>query len=189
MPLILSTMLVGSADGLAAELPNLGLLIVHVVNPTSKDMVLRDDTSVAGLKSTNIRVTVCRGEYEAAGFVLTAPERQEDNITRVSGDLTNDVNGARIVAGNIDIKAIKAWYQGYYAWNEIGISTPVDFRQRVVPELLLKDDDLVHVDYRDEKNIVRITRGSQAQYVWVNPKQLAARTTCTNGGRVPGAGR
>jgi hypothetical protein len=173
MPLIFSTMLVGSADGLAAELPNLGPLIVHVVNPTSKDMVLPDDASVAGLRSTTINVTACRGEYEAASVVLIAPVGQVDNITLVSGDLTNDVNGARIVAANIDIKVVKAWFQGYYAWNEIGISAPVDFRQRMVPELLLKDDDLVRVDYRDERNLVRITRGSQTQYVWVNPKQLA----------------
>jgi hypothetical protein len=173
MPWVLSTALAGSADGLSSEPPNLGPLIVHVVNPFSKDMVLPDDAAVAGLKSTTIRVTACRGEYEAASFVLSAPGTKVENITLVSRDLTNDATGARIDAKNTDIRVVKAWYQGYLAWNEISKSAPQDFRERLVPELLLKDDDLVRVDYRDEKNLIRITRGSRTQYVWVNPKQLA----------------
>ena len=159
-------------DGSVIATPNLGDLLVHVVSPISGTPIIPSTYPLPGQKSLSLHVTACRGEFEPMSFVLRAQSRDMGEVRLTATDL-HSVNGSAVIPStHVDIKIVKPWFQGYYAWNEIGIgkSDPPDFRQRLVPELLLKDDALVSVDINTERNLVRLGQG----YKWVNEKKLAA---------------
>ena len=164
---------VGVGKEVYAEQPNLGPLLVHTVRPISGEKILPDQTLLPGERSTTLKITSCRGEYEPASFVVRAVGAGVTELSFNSTDLTSSSSGATIPAANLDLKIVKSWFQSYNAWNDIYKSSPEDFRQRLVPELLLKDDELVHVDHAGEKNLVKIVRGNTPEYVWINQKRLA----------------
>ena len=155
------------------EQPNLGPLLFHTVRPISGEKILPDQTLLPGERSTILKFTACRGEYEPASFVVRAEGAGVTGLSFDSTDLTSASSGATISAANLDLKIVKPWFQSYYAWNDIRKSSPEDFRQTLVPELLLKDDGLVQVDHAGEKNLVKIVRGSTPEYVWINQKRLS----------------
>jgi hypothetical protein len=161
-------------DGQLQIAPNLGDLLVHAVSPISNTPILPSTYPLPGHKSLDLRVTACRGEFEPTSFVLRAQNRDMNELTLTATDL-HSVNGSAVISStNVDLKIVKPWFQSYYAWNEIGIgkSDPPDFRQRLVPELLLKDDALVRVDMTAEQNFLRLDWGSPV-YKWINQKKLA----------------
>jgi hypothetical protein len=158
----------------SAETPNLGGLLVHIVKPTSHQMILPETFPLPGTKATSVSLFACGGEYEPVSFVMRALGGKVPNITIVSSDLINTASKAKILAENVDVTIVKPWFQAKYSWYEIGKTAPSDFRQTLVPELLLKDDGLVLVDTATEKNQVKVTKNGKSQYVFVNPKVLAA---------------
>ena len=159
-------------DGHLIVAPNLGDLLVHVVSPITSTQILPSTYPLPGQKSLSLHVTACRGEFEPTSFVLRAHSQDMTEVTLTATDLHSVNSSAVIPSTHVDIKIVKPWFQSYYAWNEKGIgkSDPPDFRQRLVPELLLKDDALVSVDINTERNLVRLGQG----YKWVNEKKLAA---------------
>lgn len=154
--------------------PNLGTLLVHVVSPITSTKILPSTYPLPGKKSLSLHVTACRGEFEPASFVLRAQSKDMTGVTLTASDLRSVNSSAVISSTHVDIKIVKPWFQSYYAWNEIAKNDPADFRQQLVPELLLKDDALVSVDVSAERNFVRLERSSQPVYEWINPKKLAA---------------
>ena len=158
-------------DEVAAS--NLGNLLVHVVSPITTTEILPSTYPLPGQKSLSLHVTACRGEFEPASFVLRAQSHDMTGVTLTATDLRSVNSSAVISSTHVDIKIVKPWFQSYSAWNEICKSDPADFRQRLVPELLLKDDALVSVDISAERNFVRLERGSPV-YEWINQKKLAA---------------
>ena len=89
----------------------------------------------------------CRGEYESASAAVYALEDLKGLLVSAS-----DLKGpdGTIPAGAVDIYSVKCWYQaGREIW---------DTRHKVyVPELLLKDDQLVCVDTEKKENCLRST--------------------------------
>ena len=162
------------ADGSVIATPNLGELLVQVVSPISSTPILPSTYPLPGQKSLDLRVTACRGEFEPTSFVLRAQSHDMNEVTLTATDLHSVNRNAVISSTHVDLKIVKPWFQSYYAWNEMGIgkSDPPDFRQRLVPELLLKDDALVRIDMSAEQNFVRLDRGNPV-YEWVNQKKLA----------------
>lgn len=156
-----------------AEEPNVGSLLVHVVNPISDKMILPETFPLPGERASVVRISACRGEFEPASFVLRALSHDMTNMTLTATDLRSASSSAIILSKHVDFKIVKPWFQSYYAWNEIGKSKPKDFRQRIFPELLLNDDALVRVDASTERNYVRLEQGRESVYVWVNQKRLA----------------
>ena len=171
--LLVGSVGVGVGKEVYAEEPNLGPLLVHTVRPISGEKILPDQTLLPGERSTILKITACQGEYEPASFVVRAVGAGVTELSFNSTDLTSGSSGATIPAANLDLKIVKPWFQSYAAWNDIYKSSPDDFRQTLVPELLLKDDGLIQVDHANEKNLVKIVRGSTPEYVWINQKQLA----------------
>lgn len=119
-----------------------------------------DDTSLAvpiDLSGGNVAF-VSLGELEPLSFVLQNLNDQAVSIASVApGTLANQF-GETLPAGKIDVRIVKSWYTGSAV--TIGVS-PGDTKVRV-PELLLKDDDLVHVDETAQSNSLRIvSNGSQ----------------------------
>ena len=90
----------------------------------------------------------CRDEYESASFAVFAPQDLK-NLQLEIRDLRSD--GHMIPKSSFDPYVVKCWYQ---AGRDVMFHDGV---KRLVPELLLKDDDLVRVDSENETNSVRST--------------------------------
>ncbi len=97
-----------------------------------------------------LALTACPGEYESGTFSVYAVRDLQDVRVEIS-DLRCGEH--TLPASCIEPYAVKFWYQ---AGRGIADLT----NKQLVPELLLKDDDLVRVDYRAEKNFVRSQPGS-----------------------------
>jgi hypothetical protein len=104
-----------------------------------------------------ISLQACRGEYEPASFVVRA-ERSVAAIQMTASDLIGP-GERKIPASAVDIKLVKCWYQA-------GDMTIQKTDQRVLlPELLLNDDNLVKVDYGQQRNFLKVTIGGIEQYI------------------------
>lgn len=151
---------------------NLGNLLVHVVRPTANEKILPSTYPLPGEKSLTLHVTACRGEFEPTSFVLRAQSVDMTGVMLTATDLRSVSSNTIISSTHVDLKIVKPWFQSYYAWIEKGKGDPEDFRQTLVPELLLNDDALVTADMRAERNSVRLERESSV-YEWINQKKLA----------------
>jgi hypothetical protein len=68
----------------------------------------------------------------------------------------------------IDLRLVKYWYQGGSAWTDIAKESRDDFRQKLVPELLVKNDDLIRIDRARQRNFLQIAGPLGPEAVWVN---------------------
>jgi hypothetical protein len=136
-----------------AETPNLGPLIVHVVNPISGEKILPTTFPLPGNPSATTQITACRGEYEPASFVIRSTTRDVDNLKFFSSDLVGE--SGSISKANVDIRFVKVWFQAGGGWDTIGLSH-LGKTKVLVPELLLKDDGLVQLDEESKNNFLRL---------------------------------
>jgi hypothetical protein len=97
-----------------------------------------------------LRIAACPGEYESATLSIYAVRALEDVRLEI-GELQS--KRARLPASCIDPYVIKCWYQAGRGIGDLG-------QRLLTPELLLKDDDLVRVDHREKRNLVRARSGS-----------------------------
>lgn len=169
----LITLQIYASDYVRAETPNLGEYVIKVIKPISSEKILPGMSYIPGEVSTTIEVKAAPGEYEPASFLILLPQGSDTNINIVASNLES--SSSLIAASNIDLRTVKPWYQSYYAWHEIGKANPTDFRQILVPELLLHDDSLVKVDTTTQTNSVKLTQDDGSiSYIVVNPASLAA---------------
>ena len=78
------------------------------------------------------------GEYEAVSFAV----RTNQNVSNLLVTASNLANGSNTIpAANVDIKAVKVWWQ-----SGVDLHNPIDQSPVLDPELLLNDDSLVTVD-------------------------------------------
>jgi hypothetical protein len=91
--------------------------------------------------SSNISLQASNGEYTAASFVVSS-NQDLTNLNITASDLTS--GGNTIPASDIDIKAVKVWYQSGTddVWRNQDLNV-------LTPELLLNDDSLVKVQGTD----------------------------------------
>lgn len=136
-----------------AEVANLGPVLVHVVNPISRDPILPQMTSLPGSPSTTIKVVACRDEYEPASFIIRSLDHDIENLRFTVSDLVGD--GRTISHSYIDLRFVKVWFQAGGGWNHIGLSQSGK-KKVLVPELLLKDDGLVQLDEKAMVNFLRL---------------------------------
>lgn len=157
----------GAAQG-AASRP---ALTISPVPPISGGMILPDAAPRAA--GNVVEIVASRGEYEPASVVLRTAATGVSDVTMNVGDFIQPDTNARIPAANIDIRVVKVWFQGASAWNDISKSRPDDFRQILVPELLLHDDALVQVEPATGENRVRLSNKRKLRYEVVNQGRLA----------------
>jgi len=102
---------------------------------------------VPGTPGGSLELSACRGEYESVTFAIYA--REELNQVTIKA---TDLAGAdgHIPASAVDIRIVKCWYQAGRGIADLN-------HKQLVPELLLKDDKLVRVDYDSQQNYVRST--------------------------------
>lgn len=130
-------------EGIAAGHPYLIYAPPAITNARITDLTFPIPARVA----TEVEVSGCRGEYEAATVAVYALEDIGDLLLEASSLFGP---GGEIPGDAVDIYVVKSWYQ---AGRGIG-----DLRNKTyVPELLLKDDRLVRVDTEAQENYLRHT--------------------------------
>ena len=103
-------------------------------------------------KSDNtINITSTAGEYEPASFVIQSGNLKLQNVEIVVSDLTNNDKSSIISSSSIDLRIVKAWFQSAEAMRR----TDRDAPKRLVPELLLHDNELVKVDFNKQTNSIQ----------------------------------
>ena len=102
-----------------------------------------------------ITVTIAQDSYEPASFVIRSGDQDlKDMMVEVSDikaeikDKHGKIRKAVISKDNIDVRIVKCWYQA-------GIYLTDVRHKKLVPELLLHDNNLVHVDYGNQVNLIR----------------------------------
>lgn len=158
--LMLSTLL--GVSSVMAALPSQDQVLIHVVKPLSSKQILPNTFPLPGETKGMIDIVACRGEYEPASFAVRPMMRNIAGLFLEGTDLVG--NSSTISRDNVDIRIVKVWFQGGGAWDTIDQSGG----PKLVPELLLKDDRLVKVDYEAKSNQVRLDFPGGARYVSTN---------------------
>ena len=129
-------------------------LTTFVTPPISDQKILPLSLLPSEYVSSVISLDGSPGEYRPATFTVYTPTGISD-LEVSSSDL---VGPGTILSSNVDIRAVKCWYQaGVDIWVGAGKG------KVLTPELLLKDDSLVKVE--NEENYLKLTSG---EYVWIS---------------------
>lgn len=126
---------------------------IIVLNNAFRDNGILPYTKLRPTKKSDntINITSTAGEYEPASFVIQSGNQQLRNAEVVVSDLTNKDKSSIISSSNIDLRIVKTWFQS----SETMRRTDRDAPKRLVPELLLHDNELVKVDFNKQTNLVR----------------------------------
>lgn len=154
--------LITAAAGLLLATPGLAAapvaLEIHEVPAVSSVRRLPDQTPLDALSQDEIHFIAAKGEFEAASFLIRSNANLEGVQLRAS--LLKGSAG-EIPAANLDVKVVKVWYQDGTAWYSY-FGDPS--RKELVPELLLKDENLVRVDHEKQGNYLRVGE----EYKWIS---------------------
>jgi len=161
--LMLSTLL--GVDCVMATLPSPEEVLIHVVQPLSSKQILPNTFPLPGEPKRVIDIVACRGEYEPASFAVRPLVRDIAGLLVEGTDLVG--YQGTISRDNLDIRIVKAWFQGGGGWETIDQSR-LGRGSTLVPELLLKDDHLVKVDQEAKRNQIRLDFPGGARYVSTN---------------------
>ena len=122
--------------------------------------VLPFDAEIPAVPGNTLSMTASRNEFESGSFIINA-QKDLSGITIGVPNLYS-AQGNSIPADAINVRTVKVWYQA-------GDDDPnmwFDSQKKyLVPELLLKDDSLVKVDYETKTNYLRVTINGIQQYV------------------------
>jgi hypothetical protein len=131
-------------------------MILFPWEPTSAKKIFPFNYSIPATPGNNMSIQACPGQYEAASFAITA-QQDLSEITITVPNLYDEQNNI-IPADEVDVSLVKVWYQS-------GENSIVNQGVRVLsPELLLKDDSLVIVDYVNKINYIRIIIDGSQRY-------------------------
>jgi Concanavalin A-like lectin/glucanases superfamily len=142
--------------------------LLYVIDPTSKKVqeILPAASYLPALTQNSIYLSATPGEYEPASFAVKAFDDLEDLTVKISPLMCGS---SMLPASSVDIFAVKCWYQN--GINSIGHTKDSNGNliKTLVPELLLKDDSLVDVDYTNEENYLKMQPDGEASfYTWIS---------------------
>ena len=123
--------------------------------PSTSIKVLPFNYEIPAAPVNNISITACRNQFESASFIITA----QKDLSGIQINIPNlyDAQGNSIPADAINARLVKVWYQADTGGYDIGYTTA---NYQLTPELLLKDDTLVKVDYVNQDQL------SQSDHKW-----------------------
>ena len=149
MKTVLLLLLLLSASAQAANEQADTPFTYYCLDPVANKRILpHSSPETLGEAGGKLTLAACRDEYESISFAVYA--RQDlKNLQLEIRDLRSV--GHVISKSSFDPYVVKCWYQ---AGRDVMFHDGV---KRFVPELLLKDDDLVRVDSKSETNSVRST--------------------------------
>ena len=130
--------------------------ILTVINPISDYQILPFAEHIDNtVRSSSVEITGACDSYESASLVIRTGDTDLRGVNIETTDLISQVidsdgNKKEVVfpRDDLDIRVVKCWYQAGVKHNDVK-------HKRLVPELLLHDDDLVRVDYDNQVNIIR----------------------------------
>ena len=157
---------------------NLSLLmaatVAHwAVEPISTIQRLPDAVPADGEKGGVVRIVAAQDEYEPGSFVVRSDE-DLGKVTLELGEFASDA-GDVFPAEALDLKVIKCWYQNKNAWFSYFGDTG---GFKLVPELLLNDEDLIRTDDEKQANYARLVEADgRVHERWLNPPRQIDRRT------------
>ncbi len=114
-----------------------------------------------------LQIVAAQNEFEPASFVVFSFQCFEQ-VTLTASALKG--SAGTMPSASIDLKIVKCWYQGGTAWHSYFADTA---GRQLVPELLLNDETLIHVDDTTRDNYVRSDRTDGSARVWIsNPMSV-----------------
>lgn len=151
-------------DARAAEQAFLTHWAVAAISPV---MRLPDAPPVDGRQGGEVRIILAQDEYEPGSFVIRSAgdhDRVELSISPLQRE-----DGGVFPADQLDLKVVKVWYQNGNAWfsyfSDVGLT--------LVPELLLHDENLIHVDTDQQANYARLGEPEGDRLVWISaPREI-----------------
>jgi hypothetical protein len=147
--------------------------------PSTSTRVLPFNYEIPAAPGNVVSISACRGQFEAASFVLTAL-KDLSGITIAVPDL-KDAQGNTIPSSDIDVRLVKVWHQAAadnieYTTTGSSPSYPA-VGYPLTPELLLKEDRLVNVDYANKLNYLNVTISGVQQYIDISSPSATVPTT------------
>jgi len=135
-----------------------------VVDAMSNEPLLSWSDAGKATLGDSIKLRISPGSYVSASVMLNSSGT--DACTGITATALAATAAGRpaLAAANIDIRYVKRWYQAGTAWVGIAPTTP----RKLVPELLLKDSQLVQIQSAGQRNLLRMTRNGQQEYVDVS---------------------
>ena len=152
---------------------------VHYAVPAMSGVQRLPDAYPAdGQAGAPVRIVMAKDEYEPGSFLVWA-NRGANNVKLTLSAFKNE-KGEVFPAENLDLKVIKVWYQNRNAW----FSYFGDTGFKLVPELLLNDENLIRVDTARAANYARIRENGKVREQWLNPPREISRVhfDCHRGG-------
>lgn len=155
----------------AAERQAAGLADARVtwysVPAMSDVMRIADTYPEDGVLEGELQAVLAQGEFEPASFQLFAFDNLS-GVTLKASDLAGP-GGAKLAAKDLDLRVVKVWFQNGNAW----VSYFDDPGLKLVPELLLHDENLIKVDLQKEANYARVVEDGKEKWVWISsPKDF-----------------
>jgi hypothetical protein len=134
------------------------VIIPYPWNPTTSTKVLPFNYEIPAYPSNNFSITACRDQFESASFIINS-QKGLSGIEIYIPDLKSS-KGTTIPADAINVRLVKVWYQASEGTieNEGGVHV-------LTPELLIKDDSLVNVDYVNQTNYLKVSINGSEQYI------------------------
>jgi hypothetical protein len=133
------------------------MLDIYPWEPTSPEKILPSTFPVPAQLNSTVSLKACPGEFEPASFIIRANTDLTD-ITFQASDL-KDNKGNIISKETIELHYVACWYQ---AGTEHWVVTD---QHDLVPELLVKDPNLVQFNTQDKTNSLKVTMNGQEQYI------------------------
>ena len=146
--------------------------VVHYAVPAMSELMrLPEVYPLDGKALAPVRIVTAQDEYEPGSFQvypLTDLGKVEFRLSAFRNE-----NGVEFPADRLDLKVIKVWYQNKNAW----WSYFADTELKLVPELLLNDEDLIKVDTKTVQNYARLTgKDGKISYFWMTaPTEIDKR--------------
>ena len=130
------------------------------MEPYTSTKVLPFNYEIPASPNNNLSITACRNQFESASFIITS-QKDLSGIGIHVADL-NSAQGNTLPADAINARLVKVWYQLDTGGYDMGSATET---YNLTPELLLKDDTLVKVDYVNKTNFLKVTINGSQQYI------------------------
>jgi hypothetical protein len=150
-----------TADLEAAGRPSAGIAW-YAVPAMSDVMRLADTYPEDGEVSGELQALIAQNEFEPVSFQLFAFDNL-DGVKLAVSDLMGP-GGAKIGGKDLDLRVVKVWFQNGNAW----LSYFDDPGLKLVPELLLHDENLIKVDLEKEANYARVLEDGEEKWVWIS---------------------
>jgi hypothetical protein len=141
-------------------------------DPVTSTKVLPFDYEIPAAPGNTVSITACRDEFEPASFIINA-QKDLSKITILVPNLY-DAQGNSIPSSAVDIRLVKVWYQASQDPYYMDYTTAGYY---LTPELLLKDDSLVTVDYVTKTNYLKATINGVQHYIDISSPTAAVPET------------